>query len=54
MAKLSGEHCNFVNSNSGEASVGKQVKLRPNWSAVREYLNQNITLEELKLRNGCK
>ena len=44
----------FVNGHSGIATVGATIKQRPDWAAVRDYLNGTIDINTLRSRNGCK
>lgn len=46
---------NYINANGGQAEyyLHKKIVARPKWEIVREYLNGNIELAELKHRIGC-
>lgn len=44
----------FVNGNSGSASVGAMIKERPDYKYLKDYLDGKITLEQLKELKRCK
>ena len=45
---------NFVNNHSGSATIGIQIKERPDYESLKDYLSGKITLQQLKDKKGCK
>ncbi len=44
----------FVNTHSGLANIGSIVRERPNYAAIKDYLDGKISLNELKAKKACK
>ncbi len=44
----------FVNHNSGVATTLPPKTFRPDYSAIKQYLDGTITLTQLKNKNGCQ